>query len=270
MEIFEKLETVKIGNISLGSLLTAIVLFIVCLIVIRLLSRLVSRLLGKGKYIPVNLRSFMTSAVKGILWLIAALIILDALGIPITSLVALISVVGLALSLSIQGVLGNLFSGITLLMAKPIEVGDFIELDGSTGTVKSIGMFYTVIATLDNKIIYIPNNEVTASKITNHFKEDIRLVEVIIGASYASSTELVHKAALEAAAENDKVLSDPAPFVNIISYGSSNIDYTVRVWVKSEDYWPVYFSMREALREAFIRNGVSIDYDHVNIHAIHN
>jgi len=268
MKIIEELEAIKIGSLSLSSLLSAIVLFIICLIVIKLLSRFIARLLNGGKYLPVNIKGFLLSAIKGLLWVIAALIVLDALGIPITSFVALLSVVGLALSLSIQGILGNLFSGITLLVAKPIAVGDYVEVGGNAGTVRTIGMFYTVIATKDNKLIYLPNGDVTSSKIINHFCEGTRRIETVISASYNSPTELVHKAVYEAAAAEEKILGEPAPYVCIQSYGSSNIDYIVRVWVKSEDFWEISLSLNERLREAFDRNGVAIDYDHINVHTI--
>lgn len=266
MKIFEQLEALKIGSVSLGSLLSAIVLFAVCLVVIKLLNRMISRLLGKSKHLPLKIKDIVASAIRCVLWIIAMLIILDALGISVTSLVALVSVVGLALSLSIQDILGNLFSGITLLMTKPIAVSDYIELDGERGTVKSIGIFYTVISTDDNRLIYYPNSDVTATRITNLLAQETRRIDFTVGVSYDCPTELMHKAVQEAAEANSFVLAEPEAYTYISDFGSSNIDYAVRVWVKSKDYWPTIFSIREDIRAALDRNGISIDYDHINVH----
>ena len=150
-KFFKSLETVKLGSISLSSILSAVLLLVICCIVIRILCRAFEKVLGKSKIDP-SLKGFLKSACKAVLWVIAIIIIADSLGIPVTSLVAVLSVAGLALSLSVQGLLTNLFSGITLLITRPFVVDDFIEIGDCIGTVREVGLFYTKVCTIDNKI----------------------------------------------------------------------------------------------------------------------
>lgn len=264
-EFFDKLSSIKLGDLSLGTLLSALIIFIVCYIAIRFLNKAAGKLIGKS-HMEASLKSFLTSAVKAVLWIIAALIIADSLGIPVTSLVALISVVGLALSLSIQGLLGNLFSGITLLVTKPFVVGDYVELGSCAGTVRSIGLFYTVLLTPDNKVISVPNGDITSAKIENYSSEELRRVDMSFGADYGCTTESVFAALIEAAQSDDRVLKDPAPFVGISAYNASDVQYALRVWCKSADYWGVHFALNELVRQSFERHGVTMSYEHLEVH----
>ena len=192
----------------------------------------------------------------------------NALGINTTSLVALVIVAGVALSLSVQNVLANLFSGITLLIAKPFTAGEFVEVAGKTGTVKAVGLFYTSLDTLDNVAVSIPNSDVTGSCINNYSREPLRRVDRVFAVSYENSTEEVKAAINAAIAKDERVLSDPAPFVRLLDYKGSTIEYVVRVWVKNADYWGVYFDLNENVREIFNERGVKFSYDHVNVHIV--
>ena len=169
-----------------------------------------------------------------------------------------------------QGLLSNLFSGITLLTTHPFKVGDYVEISGQSGTVKSIGLFYTGLATVDNRMIYAPNGSVTSGQIVNFSAEDLRRVIISVTASYDSATEDVRAACLDAIGMIDKALSDPPPFAAISSYGSSSIEYTVRTWCKTEDYWDVYFALNENLRTCFEKHGVEMCYDHLNVHLVND
>ena len=162
--------------------------------------------------------------------------------------------------------LANVFSGITLLASRPIAVGNFVEIGGQSGTVRSIGLFYTCLATPDNKIIYVPNGDITGSKIINYSTEPVRRVDLNVGTSYDCPTETVRSAILEAVANTDKVLNDPAPFVALAAYNASNIEYTVRVWCNTEDYWDVHFALNENIRASFDRHAVEMSYEHLNVH----
>ena len=267
MEFFESLSKLQVGTFSLGSLLNAIVIFIICFIVIRILKKAILRLLDKS-HLDSTLKSFAGSAISVLLWAIAIIIIADSLGIPVTSLVAVLSVAGLALSLAIQGLLNNLFSGVTILITRPFEVGDFVDVGGNTGTVKKIGLFYTVINTVDNKVIHVPNGDITSAKVVNYSSEELRRVDLSITAAYNSATEDVRAALLEAAAMTEKALAEPAPFVAIEKYNASNIQYTYRVWCKSADYWDAYFGLNENVRKCFAQHGVEMTYDHINVHVV--
>lgn len=268
-KLFHSLETIKLGNISLSSVLSAVLLLIVCTIVIRILCRGVERLLQKSK-LNTSVKGFLKSACKVALWVIAIIIIADSLGIPVTSLVAVLSVAGLALSLSVQGLLTNLFSGITILMTRPFVVDDFIEVGDCIGTVREVGLFYTKVCTIDNKIISVPNGDIAASKVINYSAEELRRVDTVINASYECATEDVRNAILEAIAKDSKALTSPAPFVAISAYGASTIEYTVRVWCKSADYWDVFFALNENVRESFDKNGVNMSFEHINVHMVND
>jgi len=265
MDFFENLSKVKIGDMSLGNLLNAVVIFVVCFIVIKLLKKAIVRVLGKSR-IDESLKSFLGSVLSAALWAIAIIIIADSLGIPVTSLVAVLSVAGLALSLSIQGLLTNLFSGVTILLTRPFGVSDFVDIGGNSGTVRSIGLFYTVLCTVDNKLVHVPNGDITSAKLVNYSSEPLRRVDLNITASYDCATESVRTALLDAAAKTGTALTDPAPFAAINAYNASNIEYTFRVWCKGEDYWTTYFALNENVRESFKAHGIEMTYDHLNVH----
>lgn len=256
------------ASLGLSKLLPAAITLVICLLAIWLLTKLTDKLLGRSKKIDGTLGGFIRSAVRGVMWILTVIIVADALGIPTTSLVALVSVVGLALSLSVQNIMSNLFSGITLLITKPFVAGNFVDISGKTGVIKSMGLFYTVMDTVDNMVINIPNSDVTAASVINYSKEELRRVDMKFSASYDDATEDVRAAILEAAAEDERILAEPAPFVAISEYKGSCIEYVVRLWCKNTDYWDVYFGMNERVRSAFDRNGVSMTYEHMNVHII--
>lgn len=266
MDFFNSLADIKLGDISLSSILSAVLIYVVCYAAIRLLCRAFEKLLDRSKHIDASLKAFFSGAIKAALWVIAIIIIAGSLGIPVTSLVAVLSVAGVALSLALQGLLSNLFSGITILATRPFNVGDYVQVGGEGGTVKSIGLFYTVLDTLDNRVIYAPNGDITSSKIVNYSAEPIRRVIIPVTASYDSATEDVRRAVLAAAAKDERILTEPAPMAAISGFGSSSVEYTVRVWCKSEDYWDVLFALNENIRESFAEYGVEMSYDHLNVH----
>ena len=266
MDFFNSLADIKLGDISLSSILSAVLIYVVCYVVIRLLCRAFEKLLDRSKHIDASLKTFFSGAIKAVLWVIAIIIIAGSLGIPVTSLVAVLSVAGVALSLALQGLLSNLFSGITILATRPFNVGDYVQVGGEGGTVKSIGLFYTALDTPDNRVVYAPNGDITSGKIVNYSAEALRRVIIPVTASYDSATEDVRRAVLAAAAKDERILSEPAPMAAISGFGSSSVEYTVRVWCKSDDYWDVLFALNEHIRESFAEYGVQMSYDHLNVH----
>ncbi len=257
-----------LGSVALSNLLSAVVVFLICLIVIKILSAVTEKLLSKSTKLDGTLRGFVQSAIKIVLWILAAIIVANALGINTSSLVALVSVVGLALSLSVQNILSNLFSGLTLLITKPFAAGDFVEVAGKTGIIKTVGLFYTQMDTLDNVAISLPNSDVTGSSVNNYSREPMRRVDMYFSAAYSEPTEKVKAAILEAVAQDARIVSDPAPFVRLFEYKGSVVSYVLRVWCKNADYWDVYFGLNENVRESFLRNGVAMSYEHVNVHLV--
>lgn len=258
----------SLGSLSLGKVLSAAITLLLCLVGMWLLMRMARRVSARSTHLSESLRAFLLRALKIALEFIILLIVADSLGINVTSLLAVFSLLGLAVTLSVQNCLSNLMSGITILLTKPFEDGDFIEA-GVSGTVKDIGLMYTQLQTLDNKVIYIPNSDLSASKITNYSKEPFRRVELTFGADYGCAVADVKAALLDAVAQVDGVLSEPeAPFARVQEYAASNVVYVVRVWCRNADYWSVYYDLLEAVDASFRAAGVAMSYEHVNVHVM--
>lgn len=265
--IEKALEDIKIGPISIWPIIEAVILLLICFIVIKILIKVIDKVLERSS-IELALKGFIRSIAKVCLWIIAGIIISDKLGVNTTSFVALLSVVGLAMSLSIQSVLSNLFSGFTIMTTRPFSSGDYVEIDSIDGTVTEVGMFYTTIKMVDNKLVYVPNGQVTDAKIINYTRQGVRRLELKYEASYDDSTESVKKAIMEAISDDTRILPDPVPFVGILEYKDSSIQYILRAWVKSPEYLDVLFSMNERVRDKFEKHGVQMTYSHINVHMI--
>lgn len=246
--------------------LMLVLLILGCIIVKRVLMRICEKAILRLK-IEKTLHAFIKSALNILLWLIAILIVADYVGIPVTSLLAVLSLVGLAVSLAIQGTLSNLAGGLMLLTAKPFGVGDYVETADVAGTISEIGLVYTKMTTVDNKVICIPNSEISGAKIVNYTREKFRRVDLTLSASYDAPVEKVETVLLQVLEDHPKTLREPAPpFARVSAFGSSAIDYTTRVWCLTEDYWQVHFDLLREVKRAFDRNGIEMTYDHINVH----
>ena len=254
------------GNLALDTLVSGLLTFVVCLVAIRIIRAAMTKALGRATKLDPPIKNLIVKLVTTLLWALTIIIVAGAFGINATSLVAVLSVAGLALSLSVQGLLTNFFSGILLLINKPFKEGDFVELGDKTGTVKNIGFFSTTLCTLDNVSIIIPNGDLTTAAVKNYSREATRRVDLTFSASYDAPTETVIKAIREAIAMDERILPDPAPFVRLLSYDASSVSYVSRVWCKNADYWDVYFDLLEHVRACFAKNGVEMTYDHINVH----
>ena len=256
------------GNLALDTIVSGLITLVVCYIAIRIVKALVAKALGKATKLELPVKNLINKAVTFVLWAVAIIIVAGAFGINSASLVALLSVVGLALSMSVQGLLGNFFSGILLLINKPFKEGDFVEAGDKVGVIKSIGFFNTTINTLDNVSMVVPNGDLTGATVKNYSREPLRRVDMTFCTSYDVSTEDAKKAILDAIAKDERILADPAPFVRLGAYKGSVVEYIVRVWCKNADYWDVHFDLNENVRESFAANGVAMSYEHVNVHVI--
>ena len=197
----------------------------------------------------------------GLLILIAA----SALGIDVTGVVALASVVTLALSLALQNSLTNLIGGFTLLYTHPFTSGDYVEIAGQSGTVQEIGMAYTKLTTPDNKMVSIPNSSVVGAEIVNYTVTGTRRVDVEVTASYDAPIQKVI-AALREAADVPQRLEDKDIFAEVMNYGDSSISYAVRIWTTGADYWTAKFDIQRRIKEIFDREGIEMTYPHLNVH----
>ena len=252
-------------NLTLESILPALVMLVAGILVIRVILRLVKKSLAKSK-LERAATSLIHSLLKVVLLLLLGLMVASKLGIDVTGVVALASVASLALSLSLQDALSNVIGGFMLLSNHPFRSGDFVEIAGQAGTVQTIDITYTKLTTGDNKTISIPNSAVVASQIVNYSTSGTRRVDINVSASYDAPIETV-KAALLEAAKIDAVISVPAaPFAAVLGYGESAINYTLRVWTTADDYWNAFFTINENIKAEFDKAGVQMTYPHLNVH----
>ncbi len=254
-----------IRGLSLGTVLKIVVLILILVALIHLLTRLFNRFLTRSK-IDRSLYGFLRAGVKILLYFVAATIVAGSLSIDVTSLIAVLSVAGLAVSLALQGALSNLASGLVILTTKPLHAGDYVAISDQEGYVEEIGMTYTRLATYDRRIIYIPNSTVTSSNITNYTVEGRRRVDLTVTASYDDDVDAVKAALLGAVHQVEGFLREPAVFVRVSAYEESAIAYTVRAWCESERYWDCYYDLLEEVKRAFDRAGIHMTYPHINVH----
>ena len=260
-------NTLGIEDLTLWSLLRVGVMVLIGWLVIRVLMRMVDRLLDRSRSLSA-IKVYIRSTVRIFLWFLLVLMLAGTLGIETTSIIAMLSVVGLAVSLALQNTLANLAGGLVLLVAKPFVVGDYVEADGVSGTIAAVDLAYTTFITPDNKEIFVPNSQLSAAKIINYNTLGRRRMDLKLTASYDAPTAQVRSAIQEVLEAVPGILSDPAPAVYVSEYQSSSIEYLARLWTAASDYWDVYYALLEGVRESFERHGVEMTYDHLNVHIV--
>lgn len=258
-----------LASFAFGNVLSAIILAAICLIAIKLILKLYDKLVEKSRIDPI-IRKILRVAVKAVLLFMGLIIVLSSLGISVTSLVAALSVVGVAFSLAIQGFLSNVFGGIQIISNKPFHVGDYVDAGGESGVVMEVGLFYTKLHSVDNKLVQIPNSSIANSNIVNYSSEPNRRVDITVSASYDDDTEKVKAVLMQLVCEHPLTLSGEGvdPMVRVSSYNANDISYVVRAWCAGGDYWTVYFDLMDAIKPTFDKNGISMSYPHVNVHMI--
>ena len=247
-----------------SSLFKALLILVIGVLAIRVVNKLIRLTLEKSR-LEKAAHSLITSLAGTAMYILLGLITASSLGIDVTSIVALASVLTLALSLALQNMVSNIIGGFTILYTHPFHSGDFVEIAGQGGTVKEINMTYTMLSTPDNKLISIPNSSVVAAQIVNYSASDTRRVDVTVSASYDAPTQKVMDA-LVLAGTVDNALLNPAPQAVITAYGDSAIQYSLRVWTKTADYWDVYFLVNQRVKQIFDEQGIAMTYPHLNVH----
>ncbi len=260
-------RTVGIPDLTLGGLLRVVMMVLLGILAIRLLMKMVDRMLERSKSVAA-IKPYIHTAVNIFLWVLLALMLAGTLDVDVTSIIAMLSVAGLAVCMALQNTLSNLAGGLVLLVTKPFVVGDYVEADGISGTIAAVDMSYTTFVTPDNKEIFVPNSQLSATKITNYNRLGRRRMDVTLTASYDAPTAQVRAAIEEALAAIPGILDDPAPVVYLSEYQSSSIEYLTRLWTAADDYWTVYYALLEGVRESFARHGVEMTYDHLNVHIV--
>ena len=245
-------------------LLTALLILLIGIVVIRILMSGLRKILETGR-LEKAAHTLIKSLVRVVLYLLLALMVADSLGIDVTGVIALASVLTLSISLALQNALANVFGGFTLLYTVPFHSGDFVEIGAESGTVVEIGMTYTKLCTPDNKMISIPNSTVVSGDIVNYSITGTRRVDIPVTAVYTEPSQKVLDALLQAAT-HDKVLLDPAPAAVIDRYGDNAVHYVLRVWTKAEDYWDVRNAVLLSIRTIFEAQGIKMVYPHIHVY----
>ena len=254
----------QLGDFSLSRVLPGIIILVIGILIIRIILQIIRKALQKTSWEKAS-HNLILSVVRIALYLLLGLVVAAKLGIDVTGIVALASVLTLALSLALQNMVENIIGGFTILYTHPFHSGEYVEIAGQSGTVQEINMTYTMLTTPDNKLISIPNSAVVAAQIVNYSAMETRRVEVVVSASYTVPTQQVIDALIQAGTV-DKVLLDPVPAAVVTNYGESAIGYSLRLWVKSPDYWDVYFLVNQRVKTIFDEQGITMTYPHLNVH----
>ena len=249
-------------------LVGAIIVWIIGTFLIRKITRALHSLMDK-KDVDASLKPFLKSLLGIVLKLLLVITVLSMLGVEMTSFIAILGAAGLAVGLALQGSLQNFAGGVIILVFKPYKVGDFIETQGYLGTVKEILIFHTTLQTPDNKIIIIPNGNLSNGSLINFSKEQTRRVDFTFGIAYGESVEKARKLILDVFKEDERILQEPAePFVALSAMADSSVNLAARVWVKGENYWPVFFETNEKVYEAMNEAGINIPFPQMDVHLI--
>ena len=262
--MLDTLLTSLSGSLFFKKLMGTVLILVIGVLVIRVIMRIITAALEKS-HLEKAAHSLILSLARAAMYILLFLIAASQMGIDVSSIVALASVLTLALSLALQNMVSNLIGGFVILYTHPFHSGDYVEIAGQGGTVREISMTYTVLATPDNRIISIPNSAVAAAQVVNYSSADSRRVELTVTASYDAPTQKVLDA-LVLAGTVDNALLNPAPSAVIVSYDDSAIRYSLRIWVKPGDYWDVYFQVNQRIKDVFDQQGIEMTYPHLNVH----
>jgi len=243
----------------------AVAIFIIGRWVAKAIRNFVRRLMEKGK-VDVTLVSFVGNLTYILLLTFVVIAALNQLGVQTTSFIAVLGAAGLAIGLALQGSLANFAAGVLLIIFRPFKAGDYIEGAGVAGVVEEVEIFTTQLRTPDNKTIIIPNAKLTGDNIINYSAKDTRRVDMVIGVSYSDDLDKVRKILEDILAKDDRVLEDPAPTIGVVELADNSVNFVCRPWVKTADYWAVYFDITETVKKRFDAEGVSIPFPQRDVH----
>jgi len=265
-----KIDTLLKQLISMGvelgkSILLAIAIYIAGKFIIKLINKVVRQMLER-RGVDATIQSFLKSFVSILLNILLIITVISALGVNTTSFAALLASVGVAAGMALSGNLQNLAGGLIILLFKPFKVGDYIEAQGTMGTVKEIQIIHTILQTVDNKEIFLPNGSLSSGSITNYNKMGTRRVDFTVSVEYGTDVEKVLNALKSIAVSDERILKDPAPFYALSALADSSVNFTFRVWVNSADYWGVYFDVNKRIYEDFNHIGISFPFPQLQIH----
>ena len=246
------------------SILIAVVIFFVGKLLISFVNRMVDHMMQRRKIEP-TIQTFLKSLLNVLMMILLGITVISALGVNTTSFAALLASAGVAVGMALSGNLQNLAGGIVILLFRPYKVGDYIEALGTGGVVNAIQIFHTIILTVDNKKVYLPNGAMSSGNITNFSSEETRRVDFTVGVEYGEDSERVRRVLLELFAAEERILQEPAPVVFVKELAASSVNFTARVWVRTPDYWDVFFEMSERIYCEFNKRGISFPFQTITL-----
>ena len=248
-----------------GRILSAVIIFVVGRFAISMVKRLINRLLEKRK-VEVSVKTFVQSLVNILLTILLIVAVIGKLGVETTSFAALLASAGVVIGMALSGNLQNFAGGLVILLFKPYKVGDFIESQNVSGTVREIQIFHTILSTPDNKVIYIPNGSLSSGVVVNYSDQVTRRVEWIFNVEYGEDYDRVAAVINSILDADQRILTDPAPLVAMHALAANSVNVVVRVWVKSEDYWTVYFHINQTVYATFNEQGIGFPFPQLTVH----
>lgn len=258
-------EAVTMGMEAGKSILLAVVIAVLGRYAIKFINRVVARMLERRNVEP-TVQTFLKSFVNILLIILLIITVIGTLGVNTTSLAALLASAGLAVGMALSGNMQNLAGGLILLFFKPYKVGDFIEAQGVSGTVKAIQIFHTILTTPDNKVLFIPNGPLSSGNVVNYSQNGTRRVDFTISVEYGTDVEKVKQVTLELLQSDSRILQEPAPFIAVSALADSSVNFTLRVWVNVADYWGVYFDTNERIYGEYNKQGIKFPFPQLQIH----
>lgn len=253
--------SIEVGKDVIGALL----IYIIGRFIIKQISRLLAKLLEKRK-LEVSVQTFLKSLVNLLLNMVMAFAIIGKLGVETTSFAALLASAGVAIGMALSGNLSNFAGGLIILVFKPFRVGDYIDGPGASGTVNEIQIFHTIIATTDNRIVFVPNGQMSSNAVTNYSKMSTRRLEWTFGVEYGEDFDRVKAVLQKIISADSRILTTPEPFIALGELGASSVDIKVRVWVNAADYWDVHFDMNRIVYATFNKEGIGFPYPQITVH----
>ncbi len=238
-----------------GNIVLAIVISVVGFYLIKYLMKLVEKVKGFEKLDPTVTR-FLKNFIKWLMYVMLVIAVISVLGVPMAQVIAVLASAGVAIGLALQGALSNLAGGILLMIIRPFNVGDYVDAAGASGVVHSINLFYTVLVTVDNKRITVPNGNLMNANVVDYSAESLRRVDLEFSCAKSEKPAEIQQLILETVSANALALQDPAPFARISGGTNEAMTFTVRAWCKTEDYWDLYFDLNQSIVEAFAAKGV--------------
>ena len=243
----------------------ALVIYFIGRWLIGRLVKLVNKVCEK-RDVEISLQQFFKNMIKVVLYICLALTIIGILGINTTSLVAMFASASLAIGMALSGTMQNFAGGVMILLLRPYRVGDYVEAQGQAGTIKEISLFNTIITTVDNKTIYVPNSSISTGIINNYSQAATRRVDWNITISYGDDVEVARRVLIEMISSDKRVMQDPAPVVYLTSLGDSAVNISARAWVNNADYWGVFFDISERIYNELPKHGLNFPFPQISVH----